>query len=180
MPDAGLAAELVARMDRDQQARAEAVGRRVDGDVWARIQAIDVENTAWFAALLDRHGWPRRSEVGEEASGAAWLLAQHADLDRQFQRRCLALLTEAVRAGEAEPAHLAYLTDRVRLAEGRSQWYGTQFWYGPDGDGELQPWSIEDPAGVDDRRRSVGLEPLADHARRLRQQERTTEPPADG
>ncbi|MEQ4304715.1 DUF6624 domain-containing protein [Plantactinospora sp. B6F1] len=176
MPDAALGAELVARMDSDQRARAEATGREVDPEVRARIEAVDVDNTAWLAALLDRHGWPRRSEVGEEASVAAWLLAQHADLDPGFQRRCLSLLAEAVRAGEAEPAHLAYLTDRTRLAEGRPQLYGTQFWYGPDGEGDLQPRPIEDPAGVDARRRDVGLEPLAEYARQLRSRDLSAAP----
>jgi hypothetical protein len=50
---------------------------------------------------------------------AAWLLVQHADHDPAFQRVCLELLGGAVRAGEADVRHHAYLTDRVLLAEGR-------------------------------------------------------------
>ena len=64
-----------------------------------------------------------------------------ADAEPEFQRRCLALLTEAVADGEADPGNLAYLTDRVLCAEGEPQRYGTQFWTGPhdtDGTGRLQ------------------------------------------
>jgi hypothetical protein len=66
-------------------------------------------------------------------------LAQYTDARPEFQRRCLDLVTDAVAAGEADPGHLAYLTDRVLCAEGRPQRYGTQFWTGPDGTGPLQP-----------------------------------------
>jgi hypothetical protein len=69
--------------------------------------------------VVDRQGWPLRSKVGEQAATAAWLLAQHADARPDFQRRCLHLLTVAVDHGEADPAHLAYLTDRVLCGEGR-------------------------------------------------------------
>jgi hypothetical protein len=53
-----------------------------------------------------------------------WL--KHADEDPAFQRRCLGMLIAAVAAGEASTAHLAYLTDRVLLAEGKPQECGTQ------------------------------------------------------
>jgi hypothetical protein len=56
----------------------------------------------------------------------AWLLAQHAAMQLDFQRRVLGLLTAAVAAGEATPRQLAYLTDRVRLLEGREQICGTR------------------------------------------------------
>ena len=65
--------------------------------------------------------------VGGDGEHAAWLLAQHADSDPEFQRICLDLVTQAVACGEALPTELAYLTDRVLLAEGKPQEYGTQF-----------------------------------------------------
>ena len=48
-------------------------------------------------------------------------------------RRCLDLLAEAAIRGEASRADLAYLTDRVLLAEGQAQVYGTQFVGARDG-----------------------------------------------
>ncbi|WP_327037675.1 DUF6624 domain-containing protein [Micromonospora maris] len=176
---ADVAAELVERMDRDQQARSPIPRRALDDTFWAWAREVDADNTAWLRQVIDRYGWPRRSDVGPEAATAAWLLTQHADHDPDFQRRCLALLGQAVRDGEAKPAHLAYLTDRVLRAEGRPQRYGTQFWYGPDGTGPLQPQPIEDPEHVDERRHSLGLDTLAEYAARLRQRESEHQPPTD-
>ncbi len=55
----------------------------------------------------------------------AWLLAQHAERDPIFRRRCLDLLSTALAGGQA--SHLAYLTDRVQLKELGYQTYGTQY-----------------------------------------------------
>ncbi|MFY1703014.1 DUF6624 domain-containing protein [Micromonospora sp. WMMA1923] len=167
----GLAAELVERMGLDQRVRSEVTGREPSDEFWARVAEVDADNAAWFAEVLDEYGWPRRSEVGSDAATAAWLIAQHGDRDREFQRRCLSLLDQAVRDGEAQPSHLAYLTDRMRRADGRPQLYGTQFWYGPDGGGPLQPQPIEDPDQLDERRRSVGMGPFAEYVTLMRQRE---------
>lgn len=128
------------------------------------VAAVDEDNTSWLRALVNDRGWPRRSRVGEEAATAAWLLAQHADRDPDFQRTCLALMEEAVRSGEASASNCAYLTDRVLRAEGRPQRFGTQFHVGPGG---YEPQPLEDPDRVDERRASVGLEPLKAYRRQL-------------
>jgi hypothetical protein len=52
----------------------------------------------------------------------------------------------------------AYLTDRVLLAEGKQQLYGTQFTLEK---GKCKPRPLEDEANVDKRRAAVGLPPLA-------------------
>jgi hypothetical protein len=156
-------------MDRDQEARAAVTSTDLDAEVVARVRAVDAENTSWLKTVLDCSGWPGRSLVGDEGALAAWLLAQHADDDLDFQRRCLVLLEQAVRDGEAEAAHWAYLVDRVRCTEGRPQLYGTQFWHGPDGHDTLGPKPIEDVEDLDQRRQLVGLETLADYKRRIEQ-----------
>src|SRR5207244_6160203 len=100
-------------------------------EAMSRGEAIDADNTAWLKDVVRRHGWPGCSLVGAEAANAAWLLVQHADRDPAFQRECLSLMEAAVAAGDASPADLAYLTDRVLRAEGKPQRYGTQFTQGP-------------------------------------------------
>jgi hypothetical protein len=124
-------------------------------------------NTAWLKSVLAERGWPAQSAVGTAAAEAAWLLAQHADADPDFQQRCLAMLGAAVRADEASPTHLAYLTDRVLRARGEPQRFGTQFWTGPDGSGELVAAPIEDIDHLDQRRAAVGLGPFADYQRQM-------------
>jgi hypothetical protein len=133
------------------------------------LRAVDAANTARMQAIIAACGWPGRSLVGVDGAQAAWLLVQHADHDPAFQRACLELLGHAVQAGEADARQYAYLTDRVLLAEGHQQLYGTQFMLAG---GRWQPRPLADPDHVDDRRRQVGLEPLADYRRSFEQLDR--------
>jgi hypothetical protein len=107
--------------------------------------------------LDDYEAWPGFRLVDIDGEHAAWLIAQLGDTD--LQRRCLEHLEVAVDAGDAPPAHHACLVDRVRMAEGKPQVYGSQWVVSASGD--LAPWPIEDPHTVDDRRFRVGLQPLA-------------------
>jgi hypothetical protein len=95
--------------------------------------------------------------VADERAHIVWMLAQHADHDRAFQLRCLELLKRAVAEGEASPCNLAYLTDRVLLADDEPQIYGTQLTARND---ELAPRRLRDPGTVDQRRAALGLETL--------------------
>jgi hypothetical protein len=171
--------ELLDRAEEDQKARRqliELMSRRggkddetVKKDTEAatkKLEEIDKRNTAWLKEVVDRHGWPGKALVGSDGAQRAWLLVQHADRDRDFQKRCLPLLAEAVKKGDASPEHLAYLTDRVRVADKEKQVYGTQF---HEVDGKMEPYPIEDEANVDKRRKEVGLQPLAEYRKLLEQ-----------
>jgi hypothetical protein len=79
------------------------------GSRWSS-RASTSENTDRLREIVREYGWPGVSLVGEQGSDAAWLLAQHADRQLDFQREVLPLLERAVDAGEAKPAHVAYLT----------------------------------------------------------------------
>jgi hypothetical protein len=124
---------------------------------------IGIARTRWLQKIVDNQGWPTKTLVGEDGANAAWLLVQHADADSQFQRKCLDLMTKLPK-GEVSQVQFAYLTDRVLLAEGKKQIYGTQF---HAVDGKLQPRPLEDEANVDKRRADIGLPPLADYAKEL-------------
>jgi hypothetical protein len=160
--------ELADRVKEDQDARKAliAAGKMSDPDSMKKMEEIDKRNTAWLKGVIDKHGWPGKSLVGEAGAHDAWLLVQHADHDRPFQKRCLDLLKDAVRKGEASGKDLAYLTDRVLVGEGKKQLYGTQF---TTKDGEMVPSPIEDEANVDKRRKEVGLETLAEYTKTLRE-----------
>jgi hypothetical protein len=95
--------------------------------------------------------------VGDEGASSAWLLCQHADQDLELQRRALSLLDGAVGAGDAHARHLVYLTDRVLVAEGRPQRFGTQL---HSSGGELTRYPVEEPDALDQRRAAMGLEPF--------------------
>ena len=163
--DAKLQHELLARVAEDQQARAAMVASQMkDPRASAAMKAVDTRNTAWMKTVIAAHGWPGVTLVGKTAAQGAWLLVQHADLDPAFQERCLPLLAKAVKAHEADGKNLAYLTDRVRLAAGKPQVYGTQF---EPRAGKWVPKTLEDPAHVDARRKSMGLGTLAEYAEQM-------------
>jgi hypothetical protein len=175
--DPGLREELLRMAATDQDAR-QRLDRHPDRDggmaeqelgAAEHLRAVDAANTARMKTIIAARGWPGRSLVGKDGAQAAWLLVQHADHDPAFQRACLEQLGQAVQAGEADARHHAYLTDRVLLAEGDQQLYGTQFLLAS---GRWQPRPLADPDHVDDRRRRVGLEPLADYRRRFEQLDR--------
>lgn len=169
--DEELRAELLARRDEDQRIRHAAMeasdpetGRLPDG-LGAEWHRIDTANTEWLNDLVDARGWPGHSLVGNDGAKAAWLLAQHADGHREIQGKFLELLRGAVADGEAEARDLAYLEDRIRVADGEPQLYGTQF----TGMGQdLAPSPIEDPDHLDERRAAAGMEPFAEYESRLR------------
>lgn len=138
------------------------------GDIEAltqELRAKDLDHAREVRAMLASLGrWPGRALVGEEGAEAAWLLVQHADHDRALQELALDLLEPAVEAGEAPGVHLAYLQDRVLVAKGRPQRFGTQALIE---DGGIVFHAIEDPEGVDERRAALGLPPLASYRRQL-------------
>lgn len=157
--------ELLARAKKEQEIRfrgveAMSAGKGIPAADAAALAAVDKDNREWLKGVVGKHGWPGKSLVGRDGTGAAWLLVQHADPDVPFQKQCLALLTAAVKAGEAEGKDLAYLTDRVLGNEGKKQVYGTQL---VEKGGRFVPKPIEDEAKVDERRKGVGMPPLAEY-----------------
>ncbi len=121
----------------------------------------DAPRTERLAEIIDEHGWPGYSLVGEEAEDAAWAIAQHSDHDVEFQQYALHHLVVAAEADDASPGNVAYLTDRVAVNLGEPQVYGTQVACGEDGPAPVVP--IAEEASVDDRRADASLPPLADY-----------------
>lgn len=154
--DTELIEELLRRRGKDQAARLAG-----DHDAW---EAADAENLPWLKRVIATTGWPGISQVGPDGAEAAWLLVQHADADPAFQRHCLGLLTAAAERGDASLSNVAYLTDRVLLAEGKPQEYGTQAWGTPAG---WVPRNLRDPAGADERRAQMELGPLTGYLARM-------------
>lgn len=158
--DDALLEELQRRIDRDQDARNQAMLAPADPALAAAMGDVDRDNTAWLKSYLDAHGWPGYDKVGRSGSMGFFLLAQHADHDPAFQEQVLGMLQYAVERGQASGIHLAYLTDRVRIAQGKPQLYGTQF---HSVEGVPQPQPIEDPEHVEARRAALGMPPLAEY-----------------
>ena len=98
--------------------------------------------------------WPTRSVVGLVGVRGVFVLAHR---DTAFARTALHRMMESG-MDEAIKPDVAVLEDRVRLAAGRKQLYGTQL---IASNGRLVPAAIEDSAHVDLRREGANLPPLA-------------------
>lgn len=162
--DEVLRAELLRRQEEDQTVRLVPVADRTP-ELMERWRAVDEANTAWLGELIAARGWPGEALVGRQAAGAAWLLAQHADRQPEFQRECLELLAAAVTAGDADPQHGALLEDRVLVAQGKRQIFGTQLTQGPDR--TLVPHPLRNPDEVEALRAAWGFEPLEAYIRQV-------------
>ena len=177
-PNPELRDELLARMAEDQAVRtgvAPPGDDRTAEELSAAWPQVDADNALRMAEILDEFGWPGWSLVGEDGAFAAWLLIQHADFNLDLQKRGLAMLRAAVEADDADPSDLAYLIDRVLVAEGKPQIYGTQL--SIDEQGVITPRTpIEDEENVDARRAEMGLGTLEDYYDEFREPMETTTP----
>jgi hypothetical protein len=155
-----LQTRLLAMLNRDAELRAhlEADGTLLDG-YHARMEEIHRTNAEELREIIEEHGWPNQNLVGSEAAEAAWLIAQHSISEPSFMRRCRAWLDEASNAGLVPRWQFAYIDDRIRVFEGKTQRFGTQFELKPDGP-EIN--ALMDPHQVDTWRREVGLGPISE------------------
>ena len=158
--------ELATRASADQALRGRLdFSRMADPDQQKLMQQmgiVDRANTAWLKALFEQCGFPDKDRHGEEAQGNAWLLVQHADHDVAFQKYTLSLL-EKMAAQRAEPVRpsFAYLADRVAVAEGRPQLYGTQLMAPSEQPCNFDFNTMDDREKVEKRRAALGMPPLA-------------------
>jgi hypothetical protein len=155
-----LRAELMQMDEHDQAVRAElaADGSLFDG-YHPGMAAVHDANAARLRTIIATHGWPTEPLVGVDGAKAAHRIAQHSINHPEFMRECRRLLDEASARAEAPRWQFAYIDDRIRVFEGLKQRYGTQWRGGLHG---LEPYPIEDPDHVDERRAELGLPSLAE------------------
>jgi len=152
--------EIIAMREEDLRVRQELLDAGLLGGSYVpRMEALHLKNAARLRQIITDHGWPAEDIVGKEGTEAAWMIAQHAVGEPDFQRLVLRLLQECATARRAPAWHAAYLEDRIALHEGRPQRYGSQ-WVDDPHDGRARPWKLADPDRVNQFRAAVGLDPL--------------------
>jgi len=125
----------------------------------ATLLGVNEANAHRLTDLL-ADGWPGLRRVGADGADAVWMLAQHADRSNEERRAWLPLLRAAVDSGDADPRHLATLTDRVAAVGGEQQTYGTIVILASDGEPEF-PLPVADAAKLEVRRAEIGLPSVA-------------------
>ncbi|MEO3926902.1 DUF4135 domain-containing protein [Micromonosporaceae bacterium B7E4] len=166
VPDWGKVRGQLLRVHRiDRAFRSRLVHGPTDPALAEQLRTLTDAASAWLRDVVRRYGWPTRALVGPAASEAACRLVQHAQVPIAHHRHCLRLVRAAARRGEVPWRQVAYLTDALRVRQGRPQLFGTKF---VERDGVLVPYPIERPEAVDERRRRMRLEPMVRYAHRLR------------
>lgn len=137
-----LASELKYMMDLDQ--------RTLRGNTDLEFDVVRVEHANRFEEIVSTYGWPTIEMVGDDGARAAWIIVQHADHDKDFQRRMLKIMKPLALKDQIDPANYAYLYDRTHSP----QLYGTQ---GQCQGGKFKPFPVEDIETIDSRRESLKM-----------------------
>jgi hypothetical protein len=131
----------------------------------SRLQGIKNENNLKeLEALLSEKGWPKRSQVGPEASSAAFYILQHSNA--VAQEKYISIFEKCCRENEANWQQYALLFDRMRMNQHKPQRYGTHSYLDPSAGRTNELYPLEDETMVDEWRREIGLEPLKDYLKK--------------
>jgi hypothetical protein len=159
--NATLRDELRALAVADQEVRNRWIADQKNEAIRSEMIELDAKHVARLREIVKEYGWPTKSLVGDNGSGDAWLIAQHGG--KEVLHEMLPLMKEAVDKHELDASNYAVSVDRVRIKDGQLQLYGSQFSKGE----KCEPQPIEDPEHVDERRKTMGLDPLAEYAKKL-------------
>jgi hypothetical protein len=116
----------------------------------ARFDRAALERAVY---IIDNYGWLGRSQIGVEANQALFLMLQHSK-DPNIREKYFTKLEKSALDGQSSLSDMAAMKDRMLVEHGKKQRYGTQRAL----DGKLCP--VEDPDGLNQRRRQVGLKKI--------------------
>jgi hypothetical protein len=160
----GLRRELLHMLEEDQAVRAPFTqGRQLTEAETRAMRERDEADTKRLTEILDEYGFPGVALVGINATRAFITMLVHSP-SLELQKRALPFVERAARRREIPPDDFALLTDDVLAAEHKPQLYGTNFKFVG---GKLALDTTEDPARLDERRRKLGLPPIAEYAKFL-------------
>lgn len=126
------------------------------------IPYYDSINLIKVTRIISKYGWLSEKEVGDKANRAIFLVIQHTPF--RAQKKLIPVVEKALKEGRLKPSAYALFKDRVLLRQGLKQIYGSQISFDRKS-GEPFVAPLEDPDHVDERRKSVGLGPLADYVK---------------
>jgi hypothetical protein len=125
----------------------------------ARVSAWK-RDLEYLRGLMLQVGWIDAERFGYPTANAAFFFIQHS-WDVPLMMAALPWIEKDVEAGRTEGEDYALLFDRLQLAIGEKQRYGTQV--GIDSSNAAFVFPLEEPERVDDHRKTLGLMPLAEY-----------------
>jgi hypothetical protein len=166
--------ELAERMEREQGIRQklhELLQNKItsqelkDHPIVKEMNTIDKANEAYLIAITAECGWPDAQRFGARAAQAAFLIVQHSG-NVELMSDALPCIEADARAKRIHGDQYALLYDRLNLRLHGKQRYGSQLTTAPDGSFSLDP--LEDPDKVEELRKELGMEPLAQYLERFK------------
>jgi hypothetical protein len=132
--------------------------------LWDFKFMIQERNQEELGKLIAAKGWPRVADVGSDAAMAAYLTVMHSN--DGMQKEYLPVIKKICEEKELSWERYAMMYDRSLYNENKPQKYGTHTRYNEKTDSaELYP--LEDETKVDEWRKELGLEPLAEYMARF-------------
>ena len=166
--DNKLREELLAMRERDQKAREGCPKEDVDAQMkcYAAIaESVDKPNTRRLEEIVRKVGVPDVKMVGADGMDAFYLVLQHSQ-SVALKKKSLKGIKRAFKAKELRPMDYANFTDRLLVNLGKPQVYGSNFDFK---DGKLVMSRTKDVGNLDVRRKKLGLPPIAEYARVLKE-----------
>ncbi|MGJ8551283.1 DUF6624 domain-containing protein [Winogradskyella wichelsiae] len=135
------------------------------------FQANDSLNLLLIEKIIEKHGYPGKSMVGEPENEAAWFVIEHSDkIEKYFP-----IIEKAGENGELSAVKVAMMKDRMLMYSGKEQIYGSQgkaiFLTWPpqkQEDVKMIIWPLKSPEKVNQLRQEAGFEnTVEENAKRM-------------
>lgn len=128
--------------------------------LWKMKESINEQNQKELEGLVSKKGWPKISQVGKHAAGAAFLVIQHSDLEKQ--KKYLPIIKKLCEEKEADWGSYALMYDRIQVDQNKPQRYGSQVIFN-NKTNKYELGTLEDESKVEEWRKAIGMQPLADY-----------------
>ena len=124
------------------------------------IQAQQDANDAWLRETVMRYGWIDAERFGGKASGAAIVMAKHS-ADTRLLLAAVPLIEKDLARDAQFAQTFAIAYDQLLLSNGQRQRFGSQIC----AESGQHPFvcAVETPSQLDQRRASIGLQPLSEY-----------------
>ena len=121
---------------------------------------VDLRNRNRLKEIFQEYGFPTNEMVGKVAMQGVFMLIQHSDGNKEWQKSQLVNIEKAVKKGDMDGQSYAYLYDRIKINGGERQLYGTQFSNVDPINMTVTLAETENIDSLDYRRMEVGMMPI--------------------
>ena len=132
----------------------------VEFALWEFKKSLNETNLKNLEDIIETKGWPKISDVGENAAGGAFLIIQHSNYEKQ--KKYLPTIKALCEIKEANWESYALMYDRIQMNENKPQRYGSQVTFN-NTTKSFELYQLEDESKVDEWRKEMGLIPLSEY-----------------